>query len=169
MYLLCAGPSAENKALWSMWFCPHIGHLRLPLKGTRLIEAPFLSALLLLPQSVAKSAVQPHSSPPITLFGGQASQKEMLRPWPPSRTFHACLELEPSPEASPEEGAGSCPLAWPPLQRAVLTHPYCSQPPAGKSSCKTGRDTSLSQRSLTPTPQKALGGPSSNRGNTKQP
>ncbi|XP_057408326.1 dihydrofolate reductase-like [Balaenoptera acutorostrata] len=39
----------------------------------------------------------------------------------------------------------------------------------GKSTFKTGRDTGLSHRSLTLSSQKAPGGPSSNRGNTKQP
>lgn len=47
---------------------------------------------------------------PSLLSWGQASQREVLRPALPSGIFHVSPELEPSPEASPEEGA------WPPLE-----------------------------------------------------
>lgn len=84
---------------------------------------------------------------PSLLSWGQDSQGEMLRPPPPSGTFHVSLELQPSPEASPS--------AWPLLQRTVLTHSRCSQPPTGKPTGKADGDTGLSQEEASHCPLRA--------------
>ena len=72
---------------------------RLPLRGSRLAEVPFHPPCSSCPQ-VSLTQQWTHTLLlPSLLSRDQDSQREMLRPWPPSGTFHVGPELEPSPEA----------------------------------------------------------------------
>lgn len=130
---------------------------RLPPRGSRLTEAPFLPTPLLLSRRESNSAVEPRSSTPFTSVPGSRLPERDAQ----TKASFWNFPCRPRAGAKPRGANSSFLLALPSLQRAVLTHSYCSQTLAGKSTCKTGRDTGLSQKNFTPTSQKAPGGPSS--------
>lgn len=79
--------------------------------------------------------MEPHSSTPFTSVPGSRLPERDAQ----TKAFFWNFPCRLRAGAKPRGANSSFLLAWPPLQRAVLTHSYCSQPLAGKSTCKTKR------------------------------
>ena len=139
-----------------MWPCPYTPDTQAPSQGLQTDGSPFLPTLCSCPEG-SLTQQWSHTFTPFTSVPGSRLPERDAQ----TKASFWNFPCRPRAGAKPRGTNSSFLLAWPPLQRAVLTHSYCSQPLAGKSTCKTGRDTGLSQKSFTPTSQKAPGGPSS--------